>query len=61
MELNPGSISLEQLLAIFAALDLEVMVGPRSAAGASGEPTLDATARQATARTDAQDPERLEW
>jgi HTH-type transcriptional regulator/antitoxin HipB len=61
MELNPGSISLAQLLAIFAALDLEVMVGPRSATGGSGAQTPGTAARRATARTDVQDPETLEW
>lgn len=36
MELHPGSINLEQLLALFGALGLEVIVGPRpGAAGAS--------------------------
>ncbi|MBU1359590.1 MAG: helix-turn-helix domain-containing protein [Gammaproteobacteria bacterium] len=29
MELHPGSVSLEQLLALFAVLDLEVVVGSR--------------------------------
>jgi len=31
MELNPGSLSLDQLLAIFASLGLELVVGSRSA------------------------------
>ncbi|MGJ7581790.1 helix-turn-helix domain-containing protein [Variovorax sp. RHLX14] len=32
MELNPGSVSLAQLLAIFGVLDLEIMVGSRPTA-----------------------------
>jgi HTH-type transcriptional regulator / antitoxin HipB len=32
MELDPGSISLEQLLALFSALDLELIVQTRPAA-----------------------------
>ncbi|MDB5876954.1 MAG: transcriptional regulator, family [Variovorax sp.] len=32
MELNPGSISMAQLLAIFGVLDMEIMVGSRPAA-----------------------------
>jgi HTH-type transcriptional regulator/antitoxin HipB len=61
MELNPGSINLEQLLAIFAALNLEVMVGPRLATSASGEPTLDAATGQTTAQLYSQASEKLEW
>ncbi|OUM02454.1 helix-turn-helix domain-containing protein [Variovorax sp. JS1663] len=38
MELNPGSVSVEQLLAICAVLGLEIMVGPRLASPAPGEP-----------------------
>jgi len=32
MELNPGSVSLEQLLALFGVLGLEIMVGSKNPA-----------------------------
>ena len=37
MELDPGSINTEQLLAMLAALDLEVLVQNRSGSDASGK------------------------
>lgn len=38
MELHPGSLSVEQLLAICAVLGLEIMVGARRVPAAPGEP-----------------------
>ena len=48
MELNPGSISLEQLLAIFGALGIEVVLGSRSAANISLSETAEPTTQRAT-------------
>ncbi|RST50019.1 helix-turn-helix domain-containing protein [Variovorax sp. MHTC-1] len=51
MELNPGSVSLEQLLAIFGVLGLEVMVGTRpSVASASTSQTSEPARQHATGR-----------
>jgi len=36
MELDPGSISVEQLLALFAALNHEVLVQPKQGAAVDG-------------------------
>jgi HTH-type transcriptional regulator/antitoxin HipB len=38
MELNPGSVSVEQLLAIFSVVGLEILVGPKPDASAPPEP-----------------------
>lgn len=45
MELNPGSISLEQLLALFGALDLELVVGARPSAAALTYPAFDSVSQ----------------
>ena len=37
MELNPGSVSLDQLLDIFSALGLEIVIGSRGPATAPSE------------------------
>ena len=47
MELNPGTISLEQLLSIFSALDLEVLVGSRPASSKPGQAQSAGAATQA--------------
>jgi HTH-type transcriptional regulator/antitoxin HipB len=39
MELNPGSVSLEQLLALFGVLGLEMLVGSKNPARLSAYPT----------------------
>ncbi|MGJ7573469.1 helix-turn-helix domain-containing protein [Variovorax sp. RB2P76] len=39
MELNPGSVSLEQLLALFSVLGLEILVGSKNPARLSTYPT----------------------
>src|SRR3954471_4939097 len=49
MELNPGSVSLEQLLQIFAVLQLEVVVGTRQpVVSASANQVMDAFMQVAT-------------
>ncbi|MFM9926033.1 helix-turn-helix transcriptional regulator [Variovorax sp. H27-G14] len=39
MELNPGSVSLEQLLAIFGVLGMEMLVGSKNPTQRSNTPT----------------------
>lgn len=46
MELNPGSINLDQLLALFSALDIELVVQSRQQPGAAPQ---------------AAEPKRPEW
>lgn len=61
MELNPGSVSLEQLLAIFAELGLEVVVASRpSVVGATATQTLEGIRSSATARGGGT-PAKAEW
>lgn len=38
MELHPGTLSVEQLLAIFSVLGLEIMVGPKPAPSSTAQP-----------------------
>jgi len=47
MELNPGSMSLEQLLGLFSVLGLEIMVGPKDVSHLSPRAQTAAPARQA--------------
>lgn len=62
MELKPGSVSLEQLLAIFAVLDLEVVVGSRpSATSGSAAQTLEPVRKQTTARVGHVPSKKPEW
>ncbi len=62
MELNPGSVSLEQLLAIFAVLNLEVVVGSRSSAvSVSAAQTLEPVRQNVTARVRHVPSRKPEW
>jgi HTH-type transcriptional regulator / antitoxin HipB len=38
MELHPGTLSLEQLLAIFSVLGLEIMIGPKPSGAGTNSP-----------------------
>ncbi|WP_410000820.1 helix-turn-helix domain-containing protein [Variovorax beijingensis] len=59
MELNPGSVSLEQLLALFGALGLEIMVGSKNPAKRSTAQAPDAG--HPSARHVANEPPAPEW
>ena len=48
MELDPGSISVEQLLALFAALNHEVLVQPKQGAAVVGDDDSAGNAGAAT-------------
>lgn len=62
MELNPGSVSLGQLLDIFAVLGLEVVVGAKpSAAVASATQTLDSAGQGAIVRGGHLPDQKPEW
>ena len=61
MELNPGSVSLEQLLAIFAVLGLEIVVGSRPPVGAPPGNTTEPVGEQVTARLDHVPSRKPEW
>jgi HTH-type transcriptional regulator/antitoxin HipB len=61
MELNPGSVSLEQLLAIFAELGLEVVVASRpSVVDTTATQALEGIRASATARVGST-PGKAEW
>ena len=62
MELNPGSVSLEQLLAIFAVLNLEVVVGSRpSAVSVPAVQVLEPVRQHVTARGAYVPSKKPEW
>ncbi len=48
MELNPGSINLEQLLTILGALGLEIVIGSRPGSSARAPQVVDGDSRTAT-------------
>jgi len=59
MELNPGSVSLEQLLALFGVLGLEIMVGSKNPAKRSTAQAPDAG--HPSPRHVASEPPAPEW
>ena len=62
MELNPGSISLEQLLTIFGALGLEVVIGSRPGPDAGETQLLDGASQKAALSTSPRDTSSgTEW
>jgi len=59
MELNPGSVSLEQLLALFGVLGLEMLVGSKNPAKHSNAQAPDAD--HPSPRHVASEPPASEW